>query len=958
MATALTDEQKQLRQQQQEQQKTAQKAEFQQRQDFQNRATTTNFPSPLENENIQLLPVATVPQQPLQPQPIGQFAAPAPAQTVVGQPPQQPQQFAAPPPPVQPDQLTQQVLQQAQQQAGRGFDSQTSQRLTELVNTFLQDPSFGRDPEKIKSAALATLDREQTQGIEEFRRESGAFSGTQRRADELIRKFTESGADRATLEAQLDAQELEAKRQDFVTAFGVAGEQVDRERGIFAGDIEAQLQTAQGALSFAQLAAEQQIRADDRQFELTTQTLRQEHEKALQNDDLASARQNLEAELDFRESQADLGREFTEQQTAIDRLLKESLNVMDIDAQREFLNLQAQIDSGRLLSVQDFEEAEAQLNRLQQTSIAQLETESRKELQQIQNDLVTSEAELDRAKDVAMQNTDVNTRIQMQESDQAVQVAESELERAQQFALQSSDQVHRTRVQNAQNDFNQAESSLNRAQELDLQQNTEASRLALQTAQNRFTQAESGLDRAQSEAMQNTSIEAQERMQLAEQGFEESQNNQKESLALLMQRVDQSTQRSLQIAQQNHQGNQANLDRAQELTTQERGIQAQKEIVTAQQNFERLQESAQRQWLSAERTATQGFVTGERIEQQRYNQAQQYLDRVHEVALSENNITAQKEIQQMQSNLQLQLQTQDMGFQEKMFTLDSEREQAVLDGNVGREQQILQFQHTQQLETMQVNQGFEQANLQFQSNLNNALAQQDFQRAKAMENIKFSNEYRMHYDNQQLEKARIDLAQQGIDVEKQFQDWNKIQSQVESGLLDPQVAIDYLKQNVPEGIEIKEANPMATQMAIIEDFNNLQLQFSQTHPGSAVFKDADGNIVPPETPGAFFSGLTNEWQAGFNSWMNNTVYEEGPLVFAQLLAKDLGNQPNQGTNQNTGSISITPNPTGGPQTVQTTGLDLGGGGAVSRRPDFSPGAGVAGGIGFGGTPAGLDFGGA
>jgi hypothetical protein len=108
------------------------------------------------------------------------------------------------------------------------------------------------------------------------------------------------------------------------------------------------------------------------------------------------------------------------------------------------------------------------------------------------------------------------------------------------------------------------------------------------------------------------------------------------------------------------------------------------------------------------------------------------------------------------------------------------------------------------------------------------------------------------------------------------------------------MGVDYLKQafknSLPADFKFKEANPLATQKAIEQDFLNQQYQYALAQGvDPKTGKPAKGKF--DAKTGAFI-GLTDDAQAGFNTYIQETVFgQTGTPLQADIIAIKAGEIP-------------------------------------------------------------------
>lgn len=328
------------------------------------------------------------------------------------------------------------------------------------------------------------------------------------------------------------------------------------------------------------------------------------------------------------------------------------------------------------------------------------------------------------------------------------------------------------------------------------------------------------------------------------------------------------------LTQQDFQEAQAALDRAFENSRLDKNIEAQVQLQKSQQEFNQLLQLNQQKWESAERAATQLWKSSERLSDQDHQKAIQYLDFKNKEALQANDTSAQMAIQEMKTSLALKLQTQEMEQQEKLMYLDSQLKEAAAGNDFERQKSILQLQTFEQMKILQ-EQGNQAESMALLNNkLNQSLADQNFTHTKILQDIKFQQETQMQMNEIQLQEAELALKEKGLDlqIDNMYNQW--VQQAASTGQVSPESVYNWLQNTLPSSVKgaIKPPDPFAVQSAIKEDFLNMQLQYSMTHPDTAVYENG------------VFVGLNDGSLGDFNNWFNKNFYNN-PGSMQQAVQK-------------------------------------------------------------------------
>ncbi len=417
----------------------------------------------------------------------------------------------------------------------------------------------------------------------------------------------------------------------------------------------------------------------------------------------------------------------------------------------------------------------------------------------------------------------------------------------------------------------------------------------LTITQGQIRGAENALDRAHALAVQANDIAAQgeiEKMrnELALKGFASQEKiamaritsdealanlniNAQESLLRLKDELD--TGRLM--TQQEFAASQAELANQHDLAVQDNDINAQKEIEKMQGDLQIVMQEKQQEFQEAQRVATQSWQTDERLGQQDFVNAENFLDREQQIALQNNDIEAQLKIADDRNMLQLKLQTNDMTHDEKMSHLNFELEDARANNDVDRQKNIMTFAHTQEMDRISQEQGFEKSMAYVNNELAQALQNNDFENSKVLMELRHTQELKIHQDNLAIDQAKVDLQQAGIDMAKIEQQYNFLQNEVAEGRLDPGVATNFLKESLgsqlPDGFQFTEPDPNAVQDAIAADWVNQQYQYALQQGDADGDGKLDAGVYEVDANGNnVFVGLVGEHAEKFNNHMNETVY--------------------------------------------------------------------------------------
>lgn len=356
---------------------------------FPQKKPTVNFPVQQPGQPLPLVPTAvqepTGFAAPTQQQPSGSISQ-QPIQTLGA--PGGPQPAATPPPsPVAAPQqdtgalegagqvfdpnLSQKVVQGAQQQALGGVQTGTTGLVTQKTQELLQDPSLGRDPQAERKLATDQLRREQAQDFEALRQATGGVANTGINLQNLVSAQLQQRQERTDVGRQFDIDEQDRRQNELVNALVQGRETAGLEQAQQTAGIQDLISAAGGALGFAELASKKDVLLSQQEFETTQAALDKDFQLAVQNNDLQGQKDILSQQLAFENKQAQLGREFTASQNDLNRILETNLANLDINAQKEMVNLKAMVDKDILMQEQDFAASENELNRQLQEALQQ-----------------------------------------------------------------------------------------------------------------------------------------------------------------------------------------------------------------------------------------------------------------------------------------------------------------------------------------------------------------------------------------------------------------------------------------------------------------------------------------------------------------------------------------------------------------------------------------------------------
>jgi hypothetical protein len=275
----------------------------------------------------------------------------------------------------------------------------------------------------------------------------------------------------------------------------------------------------------------------------------------------------------------------------------------------------------------------------------------------------------------------------------------------------------------------------------------------------------------------------------------------------------------------------AALDRAAAVAAQQGNIQAQKDVLTQKAALDLLAQQAQNEFTATLTKSTQTWQTGERISQDDFAKQTQAIDLAAKDAAQNKDIDAQKALETMKGNVQLQMQTQDMNQQEKMAYLNSQLADAKANNDVGRQMQIIGFQTTQDITKLMAAGEIDKAKAYIQQQYAVALQDNDAAHIQALELTKEQFTAKEDDENRALEQQKIDLQKAGVDMEKMDQTYTYLQGEVDAGRADPSVLTAFVQGVASKaGVTLTKPDPQAAQKAAQKKYNDMLGQFALTHP--------------------------------------------------------------------------------------------------------------------------------
>lgn len=343
-----------------------------------------------------------------------------------------------------------------------------------------------------------------------------------------------------------------------------------------------------------------------------------------------------------------------------------------------------------------------------------------------------------------------------------------------------------------------------------------------------------------------------------------------QSKSTLMQLQDKIDTKQL-LTKLDFEGTQNDLERQLKLAMQKNDATNIENLTRLKSQLDMLAQDKQNQFIDSQRVATQAYNTSERLSTQDFEKAAQYYDWAQRNAQQANDIQAQKDIQTMQGNLQLKMQTNDMNHDEAMTYLKYQLDDAMANGNAERQKQILDYTYNQDLGRMNAELGNDLAKINYQGNIQQALQAGEFGHAEAMQTALLQSQAQQAELNRGIQRLEISMQQQGIDLNRQQSAWDNLKEGVASGSINPEALTEFLQGiGAQTGITIEPTDPLAAYQEAQKQMTGLKQQFGMTHP-EYVANASTGELTP-------------EGAAAFNSFYNQSMFGEDENAVSNNVA--------------------------------------------------------------------------
>jgi hypothetical protein len=316
------------------------------------------------------------------------------------------------------------------------------------------------------------------------------------------------------------------------------------------------------------------------------------------------------------------------------------------------------------------------------------------------------------------------------------------------------------------------------------------------------------------------------------------------------------------------------LDRELEKAIVDGNIKAQESLLTMKSELDAIESKKAREHQATMQKAQNAYEFDVILNAQEFDLITKELDQLNNLALQSGDIAGQQAILTLQSNLELKQMTQGQDYATQQMILQSQLDEAMADNDLYRQGQIILYQTRQQYDLMAQTQGYDQANMLLQTQLQDSLNNNEYVRTNALQEAAFRQQASENFLDRKLKEAELAMEKEGIDMAKIQSQYNLIKSEIDAGRANPEDAIAFLNQNLPEGFELEGADPLSVEKAISDQYRLMQLTFAQTNPGAAEYNE-DGS----------FKGLRGDYLRSFNDYYNKTTFGfEGDPLSQEIIA--------------------------------------------------------------------------
>lgn len=315
------------------------------------------------------------------------------------------------------------------------------------------------------------------------------------------------------------------------------------------------------------------------------------------------------------------------------------------------------------------------------------------------------------------------------------------------------------------------------------------------------------------------------------------------------------------ITTQDFEAMQANLERELKVAMQNKDAATEEKLTVLKGQIDAAAQEKQNEFEDTQRIASQVYNTSERQDTENFERATQYYDWAQKNAEQNNDIEAQKDIEEMREKTQLAMQMNDMSQEEKMTYLTSQLEDAKANNDVVRQTRILNVTYAQDIAKMATEYGYDTAKIQTQANIEEALQEGEFEHAEAMQQSLLAAQAEQAQLDRGIEQVKLAQQQQGIDMTAKEQEWKTLQEGVRSGAIDSSALTEYLKgESANLGVTIESPDPLAAYEEVKNQFTAMKQEFGLSHP----------EYVADASTGE----LTAAGKIAFNAFYNKSTFGE------------------------------------------------------------------------------------
>jgi hypothetical protein len=294
---------------------------------------------------------------------------------------------------------------------------------------------------------------------------------------------------------------------------------------------------------------------------------------------------------------------------------------------------------------------------------------------------------------------------------------------------------------------------------------------------------------------------------------------------------------------------QKDLDRQLEIAKQNNDATNTANLTKLKADLDLKAQEAQNTFTKELTKTNQLWQTSERIGSEDATRAIKAIDIAAEQARQDKDIDTQKYLEDQKANLQLKLQTQEMGQQEKMAYIEAQIADAKANGDTDRQKTLISFQTTQDLTKAYEEGKIDEGKIALQGKIDQALKSSDHEAAEALQTSGYIFEASENAKDRALKQAGVNL--------------DAIAAAEEAGQIAAGSLQKYMNTAMANlGISVSAPDEMATQKELVQQFQETKMQWGLSHPESLVDR------TDPT------KGLTPDGANSFNEFYNTTLYND------------------------------------------------------------------------------------